>query len=94
MENNPGESISFENVKSKWNEILDQLLAENRVAWLAYFDARIIKVEENRIHLSFIDVEKLGNPHDYAPARSENLQRALKKAISEILMCEFEVVEN
>jgi len=86
--------LSLEDVKARWNEILDSLLQENRIAWLAYFDARISKVAENTIYLSFVDVEKLGNPHNYAPARSESLRIALKVAISQTLNQDFEIVEQ
>lgn len=27
-------------LKIQWNEVLDQLLEQDRIAWLAFFDAR------------------------------------------------------
>ena len=87
-------NITLEEVKSRWNDVLDHLLAENRIAWLAYFDARITSVTEDSIHLSFVDVEKLGNPHNYRPARSDNVKAALKASLAEVFQREFEIVEN
>jgi hypothetical protein len=77
---------------SKWNEILDDLLAHNRIAWLAFFDARISSVLGNTITLSFIDVEKLGNPHNYEDNRNVGLRTELEQAIYRILGINCEII--
>ena len=45
-------------IKSRWNDVLDLLERENRVAWLAFFDARLVSFNNNQLKLSFIDAEK------------------------------------
>jgi hypothetical protein len=29
-------------LKNRWNEVLDLLLLEDRIAWIAFFDARLV----------------------------------------------------
>ena len=53
-------------IKSRWNDVLDLLERENRVAWLAFFDARLVSFNNNELKLSFIDAEKLSGAHNYA----------------------------
>ena len=34
--------LELSTIKNRWNEVLDLLEQENRVAWLAFFDARLV----------------------------------------------------
>ena len=56
-------------IKTRWNDVLDLLEQENRVAWLAFFDARLVSLNNNELKLSFIDAEKLSGAHNYAHVR-------------------------
>ena len=35
-------------IKARWNEVLDTLLESDRVAWIAFFDARLVSFEDNQ----------------------------------------------
>ena len=54
--------------KRVWNDVLDELEATNRIAWLAFFDARLVSLEN----------------HDLKSVSSENSHVALIAAIKKI----------
>lgn len=71
-------------IKTHWNEVLDLLEGQNRVAWLAFFDARLVSFDNNTLKLSFVDAEKLSGAHDFAHVRKDSHRAALESAIKEI----------
>lgn len=71
-------------IKSRWNEVLDHLERESRVAWLAFFDARLVSLKNNELKLSFIDAEKLSGAHNFAQVRKDSHRHCLEAAIEEI----------
>ena len=54
--------MDLDQIKSSWNEVLDSLLDQNRVAWIAFFDARLVSFENNELTLDFSDSQKFANP--------------------------------
>ena len=71
-------------LKSRWNEVLDILERQNRIAWLAFFDARLVSLDDGQLRLSFVDAEKLSGAHDYSYVRKDSHRAALEVAIKEI----------
>ena len=71
-------------IKTRWNEVLDLLETQNRVAWLAFFDARLVSFDNNTLKLSFVDAEKLSGAHDFSHVRKDSHRAALESAIKEI----------
>jgi len=47
--------MELSQIKLRWNEVLDLLLEKDRIAWLAFFDARLVSFEENQLTLDFAD---------------------------------------
>ena len=47
--------MNLSDLKSQWNQVLDEVERINRVAWLAYFDARLAKLEGGKLYLDFSD---------------------------------------
>lgn len=80
-------------LKSKWNDVLDLLERRDRVAWIAYFDARLVSLNENVLTLQFIDAEKLSGAHDYKATRNERIRGALETAIKEVTGYEIKITE-
>jgi hypothetical protein len=80
-------------LKSKWNEVLDLLERKDRVAWIAYFDARLASLDGNVLTLNFIDAEKLSGAHDYKATRNDRIRGALESAIKEVTGNEIRVIE-
>jgi hypothetical protein len=77
-------NLDLSAIKGRWNEVLDLLERQNRVAWLAFFDARLVSFDNNQLKLSFVDAEKLSGAHDYAHVRKDSHRAALETAIKEI----------
>jgi hypothetical protein len=86
------DSIDLTLIKSRWNEVLDHLESENRVAWIAYFDARLVSFTDRTLRLSFIDAEKFGGAHDFAHVRKPGLREALERSISQIFGEEIAII--
>lgn len=72
-------------LKQHWNEILDELERTNRVAWLVFFDARLVSLIDSTLTIDFLDRNKLAAGHDFESHISPAQLEALQQAISEIL---------
>ena len=77
-------SLDLKCFKDRWNEVLDALEQENRIAWLKFFDARLVSFDNNQLKLSFVDAEKLSGAHDYSYVRKDSHRAALESAVKEI----------
>jgi hypothetical protein len=80
-------------IRAKWNEVLDALESENRVAWIAYFDARLSSFENGILTLDFSDSRKFATSHEYSETRP-NLKSALQAAIKTTIGMDVEIVEQ
>ena len=76
--------MELHDLKSKWTEILDRLERRNRIAWLAYFDARLSALQEGVLRLDFRDSAKLAGGHDLGMARKSEQRTALEEIIEEV----------
>jgi hypothetical protein len=85
--------ITLEEVKGRWNEVLDRVLDHDRIAWLAFFDARLVEISERTLTISFTDVTKLGGDHNFSIARNPKHIALLVEAISEVLGLSLEIRE-
>jgi len=85
--------LTLEQLKAQWNQVLDALLDEDRIAWLAYFDARLVSLENGGLTLSFADVSKFGGPHDYKSVRKPEHLAKLRTCIASITGADLTVVE-
>ena len=85
--------LTLEQLKAQWNQVLDALLDHDRIAWLAYFDARLVSLENGELTLSFADVSKFGGPHDYKSVRKPEHLAKLRTCIASIAGFELTIVE-
>lgn len=76
---------SLPEIKARWNEVLDDLERSNRIAWLAFFDARLVSVDNEVLRLSFVDAEKLAGAHDYTVVRKPEHRAALENSMNQVL---------
>lgn len=67
-------------LRERWNEVLDHLERTDRVAWIAFFDARLADLEGGILTLDFSDARKFGGAHEYSPIREKHLT-LLREAI-------------
>ena len=80
-------------IRAQWNQVLDALESTNRVAWIAYFDARLSSYENGVLTLDFSDSRKFATSHEYSETRP-NLKSALIEAIRLTLGITVEISEQ
>jgi hypothetical protein len=80
-------------IRAQWNQVLDALESENRVAWIAYFDARLSSYENGTLTLDFSDSRKFATSHEYSETRP-NLKAALVEAIKSTIGIDVEIIEQ
>ncbi len=85
--------MEIEQIRSRWNDVLDVLESHNRVAWIAYFDARLISFKDGVITLDFSDSRKFATSHEYSETRP-NLKAALIASIDQVLGLKVEIREQ
>ena len=77
-------SLDLSGVKARWNEVLDSLLAKDRIIWLAFFDARLVSFEGNSLSINFMDSQKFGGQHDFSMARNPKHILVLQESFHEV----------
>lgn len=75
------DAISITEIKAAWNQILDRVESGNRIAWLAYFDARLVSLDGSVLTLDFSDPAKLAGSHDFVKSRNPAHRIELEQAI-------------
>lgn len=85
--------MEIELIRSRWNDVLDDLESHNRIAWIAYFDARLISFQDGVITLDFSDSRKFATSHEYSETRP-NLKAALIASIDKVLGLKVEIREQ
>ena len=86
--------MEIEQIRSRWNDVLDTLESHNRIAWIAYFDARLISFENGLLTLDFSDSAKFSGSHDFATTRNPLHRAELERAILEITGVKILVIEE
>jgi hypothetical protein len=76
--------MQLEEIKNRWNEVLDLLLEKDRITWLAFFDARLVSFENNQLTLDFAGSQKFANPHDFKKTRNPSHTKSLIEAIERV----------
>ena len=85
--------MDIEQIRSRWNDALDTLESHNRIAWIAYFDARLISYTDGVLALDFSDSRKFATSHEYSETRP-NLKAALIASVEEVLGITVEISEQ
>jgi hypothetical protein len=71
-------------LKGRWNEVLDELESTDRIAWLAFFDARLADLSDGVLTLDFSDATKFQDGHDLKKTLPETSHKSLTAAIEKI----------
>ncbi|MBU3735089.1 MAG: hypothetical protein FGM60_05755 [Candidatus Planktophila sp.] len=85
--------MELEQIRNRWNDVLDSLESRNRIAWIAYFDARLTSFNDGVLTLDFSDSRKFATSHEYSETRP-NLKAALIASIEEVLGLAVEIKEQ
>ena len=84
--------LTLPQLRNRWNDVLDHLESQDRVAWIAYFDARLADSDGAKLSLDFSDARKFSGGHEYSPTR-EKLQNSLISSIRSILDIDVKIEE-
>ena len=71
-------------LKGRWNEVLDELESTDRIAWLAFFDARLADLTDFVLTLDFSDATKFQDGHDLKKTLPESSHKSLITAIEKV----------
>ncbi len=85
-------SLTLAQLRAQWNDVLDHLESQDRIAWIAYFDARLAEFDGTTLKLDFSDARKFSGGHEYSPARIK-LENSLKASIQTVLEITIEIEE-
>ncbi len=86
--------LTLTELKAQWNQVLDKVLEADRIAWLAFFDARLVSLKDGKLLLSFADPAKFGGDHNFKSVRKPEHTAKLVSAIFEITGQNLEVIEE
>lgn len=87
------EVLDLAEIKTRWNDVLDELESIDRVAWLAYFDGRLVSFKDGVLTLDFADPNKFSGGHDYSKVRHDRFRPALEGVLREIFEIDIAVRE-
>ena len=86
--------MELSELKGRWNEVLDELESIDRIAWLAFFDARLVSYENNQLTLDFSDSQKFANSHDFKKTRNPDHTQLLISTIKTVLGISPAIIER
>ena len=84
--------LTLAELRKSWNDVLDHLESQDRVAWIAYFDARLADLDGQKLSLDFSDARKFSGGHEYSPTR-EKLENSLIASIKAVLKIDLTIIE-
>ena len=85
--------MELNDIRSRWNEVLDALLEIDRITWLAFFDARLASFDGKTLKLDFSDARKLAGGHEYSESRKRQFG-VLEETILRVLEIEIVIAEQ
>lgn len=85
--------VAIEDIKARWNEVLDAVLETDRIAWLAFFDARLVSLADGVLTINFSDPAKFSGDHNFSMARNPRHLQLLQEKFLEIFAFPVEVHE-
>lgn len=83
--------MELSELKARWNEVLDELEATDRIAWLAFFDARLADLTDGILTLDFSDATKFQDGHDLKKTLPESSHKSLTAAIQKTVGVKLEL---
>jgi hypothetical protein len=86
-------SLTLEELRQQWNDVLDFIERQDRITWMAFFDARLAAFDGKVLTLDYSDSGKFGGSHQFPETRERQLN-LLKSSVKEICGVEIEVEQR
>lgn len=87
------EALTLQDIRDHWNNVLDFLEREDRITWMAFFDARLASFDGQILILDYSDSQKFGGSHQFPETRAKQMA-LLKRAIRSILDIDIEIEQR
>lgn len=78
------DTLTLAALKSRWNDVLDDLEATHRTAWMALFDGRLASLDGDVLVLDFADATKLAGGHGFERANRPQFAVALSDSVERV----------
>jgi len=85
--------VDIEQLRASWTDVLNLLEHEDRIAWMAFFDARLANLDGSTLVLDFSDSRKFATAHEYGETR-KHLYFPLERAIHAVFGVDLTVIEK
>ena len=85
--------LTLEELRQRWNDVLDLVERQDRITWMAFFDARLASFDGKVLTLDYSDSGKFGGSHQFPETRVRQLN-LLKAAVKEVCSVEIEVEQR
>jgi hypothetical protein len=85
--------LSLADLRARWNDVLDLIEKEDRITWMAFFDARLASFDDHVLTLDYSDSGKFGGSHQFPETRTRQLN-LLKAAVLEVCGVQIEVEQR
>ena len=85
--------FTLEQLRQQWNEVLDCVEREDRITWMAFFDARLAAFDGKVLTLDYSDSGKFGGSHQFLETRERQLN-LLKAAIKDVYGVDIEIEQR
>jgi hypothetical protein len=85
--------LTLDELRQKWNEVLDLVEREDRITWMAFFDARLASFDGRVLTLDYADSGKFGGSHQFPETRERQLN-LLKSAVKDVCGVAIEVEQR
>jgi hypothetical protein len=86
-------SLTLEELRQRWNDVLDLVERQDRITWMAFFDARLASFDGDTLTLDYSDSGKFGGSHQFPETRERQL-KLLKAAIEDVYGVKIQVEQR
>ena len=85
--------LTLEIIRERWNDVLDQVERNDRITWMAFFDARLADFDGITLTLDYSDSQKFSGSHQFPETRERQLA-LLKTVIKDMLGADIEILQR
>jgi hypothetical protein len=84
---------TLQDIREEWNKVLDFVEGEDRITWMAFFDARLASFDGQLLVLDYSDSQKFSGSHQFPEVRAKQIA-LLKRAITSVLAIDVEIEQK
>jgi hypothetical protein len=86
-------TLTLEELRQRWNDVLDLVERQDRITWMAFFDARLAAFNGRVLTLDYSDSGKFGGSHQFPETRERQLN-LLKASVKDVCGVEIEIEQK